>query len=133
MYKDEAMSEKAKILARKVKRRIYQQPYLEVAEITPLFTQTKKMNVEFSEPSLKLTDSSIENFATNPWVTNDMNKLLFLLRWPITFLLWCTIPDPKRFKRFYVLTFINCILWIGCISYFTVFVSSNVGKRRVNI
>ena len=137
MYKDDAMSEKAKVLTRKVKRSIYQQPYHEVTEITPLFTKhngskidTRKTNLEFSEPFVKVIETSTENFATNPWkVPDDMNKLLFLLRWPITFTLWCTIPDPRRFKDFYILTFISCILWVGCISYFTVFISSNVGEQ----
>lgn len=146
MYKDKAMSEKAKVLAKTVKRRIHQQPYQEVTEITPFFTQfneskldSNKINVEFSEPLAKFSAMSSENFARNPWaLPYDTIKFLFLLRWPITLILWCTIPDAKRFKQLYILTFINCILWIGCISHFAVFLSSNVGENqtensRVNI
>lgn len=137
MYKDDTMSEKAKKLARKFKRRIrHQQLYQEVSEITPLLSRVseikrgKMMNPELSEPFTKLDDDSgVDNCATNPWkVPVDSNLIMFFLRWPITFTLWCTIPDSKRFKSFYLLTFINCVLWIGCISYFVVYISTNVGE-----
>jgi hypothetical protein len=134
MYNNDEMSEKAKILARKVKRRIHRQPYQEVTEITPLFTREKLTNdkrkicLELSEPLMKLDESGNDDCATNPWkIPNNSNVLLFLLRWPITLTLWCTIPDSRRFKRFYIFTFINCVLWIGLCSYFIVFVSTDVG------
>lgn len=127
------------ILARRIKRRIHQHPYQEVTEITPFFTrfnesklESTQIAVEFSEPFVKLpeTDTPSENFATNPWkVPDEANRFYFLFKWPITFILWCTIPDPKRFKQLYLFTVINCFLWIIPLSFYTVFVSSNVGKR----
>jgi hypothetical protein len=134
MYNNDEMSEKAKILARRVKRRIHRQPYQEVTEITPLFTREKLTNnerqtfLELSEPLVKLDESVNDDYATNPWnIPANSNILLFLLRWPITLTLWCTIPDSRRFKRFYIFTFINCVIWIGLCSYFIVFVSTDVG------
>lgn len=135
MYKNDEMSEKAKIFVRKVKRRIYRQPYLNVTEITPIFSQEKlrndkqKMFVELSEPSVKLDESNNDDCTTNPWrIPPNSNILLFLLRWPITFTLWSTIPDSRRFKSFYILSFFNCVLWIGLCSYSIVFVSTDVGE-----
>lgn len=139
MYKNDAMSEKAKLLARRVKRRLRRQPYQEVSEILPLFNREKlqvgiigdgvKINVELSEPLVKLLESSDEDCATNPWIIPaTVNLFQFLLRWPITFLLWFTIPDSRRFKQFYILTFINCVLWIGCLSYIVVFITTDVGE-----
>lgn len=141
MYKNDSMSEKAKLLARKVHRRIRHQPYQEVSEITPLFIRgdiyqsAKKTTttLELSEPFAKLDESGNDDCATNPWrVPADANVVIFLLRWPITFTLWCTIPDARRFKRFYLLTFINCVLWIGCISYMVVFIATNVGEVSIS-
>lgn len=131
MYNDDAMSKQAKIFARKVKRRIRRQPYQEVTEITPLLviTSNRRKASELSEPLVKLDDSVNDDCATNPWkIPASTNSFIFLLRWPITFTLWCTIPDPRCSQRFYVMTFINCALWIGCISYFVVFVTTDVGE-----
>lgn len=137
MYNNDSMSEKAKILVQKVKRKFRRQPYQEVTEITPLFIPVKVPKYaektttleELSEPFVKINDMANEDCATNPWIISaSSNLLLFILRWPITFVLWCTIPDSRRFKQFYILTFINCVFWIGCISFFVVFLTTDVGK-----
>lgn len=145
MYKNDAMSQRARVLARRLKRRIRPHLYQEVTEITPLFSHLCYANVAeqpskpetetspaLSEPLVKINDDfNSDGCATTPWkVPDDLNLAVFLFCWPITFILWCTIPDPKRFKTFYILTFINCVLWIGFISYFAVFVSTNVGELR---
>lgn len=44
----------------------------------------------------------------------------YFFTWPIRFLLHYTIPDPIRYKKWFVLTFILCIVWIGVVAY-TVF------------
>jgi hypothetical protein len=141
------MSEKARILTQKLKRRIHYRPYQNASEITPLFSRDSiieaeiksindckgfpLMNLEISEPFVKLSEIE-EIHATNPWkVPTDAIFLVYLLRWPITFTLWCTIPDSKRFQKLFLLTFINSVLWIGCISYFIVYLSTNLGKIEV--
>lgn len=133
MYKNDAMSEKAKILARKIRRRIRRQPYQEVTEIVPFFNRENPIYGEkdagLSEPLVKLGEPDNDDCATSPWkIRASSNIFLFLLRWPITFTLWCTIPDSRRFKKFYVLTFMNCVLWIGCISFSVVFITTDVGE-----
>jgi hypothetical protein len=125
MHKDD---EKVTAVARKVQRRIRLRPDDEVSEITPLFT-TEKTHYELSEPSLKLDAENDENCATNPWrLPRDASTFKFFLRWPITFTLWCTVPDARRFKSFYIFTFVSCVLWILSLSYFVVFLSTNVGE-----
>lgn len=136
MYRNDTMSEKIKIFARNVRWRIRRQPYREVAELTPLFIRENFSNaksttiLELSEPLVKVDEEAAnDHCATNPWrIPNDTNKIYFLIRWPITVVLWCTIPDSRRFKGFYIFTFVNSVLWIGCISYFVVFISTNVSE-----
>lgn len=139
MYKNKTLCERAKLLARKVSRRFHRSLYQEVTEITPLFVRDnfgKSYNtgdnttVELNEPYLKL-DELEEESATSPWhMADDTSKIMYFVKWPITFTLWCTIPDARRFKSCYILTFFNCVLWIGCISYFVVNISTNVGRFR---
>lgn len=135
MYRNDEISEKAKILARKVRRRLRRQPYQEVTEITPLFIREMlpaddiKTSSELSEPSVKINDAASDDSATSPWkMPASSNPFFFIVRWPITFVLWCTVPDARRFKRFYILTFINCVVWIGFVSYFVVFMTTDVGE-----
>ncbi|XP_053624240.1 probable sodium/potassium/calcium exchanger CG1090 isoform X2 [Plodia interpunctella] len=45
--------------------------------------------------------------------TSIAKKFLWLLTWPISLLLWVTIPDCRRHPSLYPLTFIMCITWIG--------------------
>jgi solute carrier family 24 (sodium/potassium/calcium exchanger), member 4 len=139
MYKDDGLSDKVRLLARKLNRRFRHQLYQEVTEITPLFNREKfaisydandlVALPELSEPFTKISESNEDERATSPWkIPASSNPIQFILRWPITFTLWCTIPDSRRFKRFYILTFINCVCWIGCVSYYIVFISTDVGE-----
>lgn len=132
MYHDDAMSERLKFYTRKIKRQFYKQPYQEVSELTPLFKQfidTKNINIEISEPFIKGINISDEEFKHLYFqvITND---IIFMMRLPIKLILWYTIPDARRYPHYYFMTFVNCILWIICISYFSVYVSSNVGKHQ---
>ncbi|KAL0902377.1 hypothetical protein ABMA27_000262 [Loxostege sticticalis] len=49
----------------------------------------------------------------NSWVY----RIWWLYSWPLKFLMTLTIPSPIRFRRFYPLAFIMCIVWIGVNSY----------------
>lgn len=110
-----------------------------MTEITPLFIRDNiaksystgdSAEPELNEPFVKL-DESEEDCATSPWhMAPDAGKIMYFVKWPITFTLWCTIPDASRYKSCYILTFVNCVLWIGCISYFVVNISTNVGEFR---
>jgi Ca2+/Na+ antiporter len=41
----------------------------------------------------------------------------YFFTWPIRFSLHYTIPNPIKHKKLFPLTFIMCIIWIGCTSY----------------
>ncbi|XP_032527848.2 sodium/potassium/calcium exchanger 4-like [Danaus plexippus] len=45
-------------------------------------------------------------------------KIWWVYTWPIRLILGLTIPSPVSCKRYYLLTFIMCIVWIGVNSYF---------------
>lgn len=49
-------------------------------------------------------------------------RLKWLLSWPVSFLLHCTIPDcsQPRWERWYLLTFLGSTLWIALFSYLMV-------------
>lgn len=44
-------------------------------------------------------------------------KLFFFYLWPLKFLLFCSIPNPKTHRKLFPLTFILCIIYIGSNSY----------------
>lgn len=41
--------------------------------------------------------------------------------WPIRAILFCTVPNPKTQRKYYVLSFLLCIVWIGTVTYFIFF------------
>ena len=76
-----------------------------------------------------MTLTIISDYATSPWnVPEDCNRLMYLIKWPITLLLWLTIPDCRRHKKIYILTFIVCVLWVGLVSYFVASIVQSVSK-----
>lgn len=153
MYKSVSMAVKAKTLAHEICHRIY---HRDVTEIVPiLFTdireksnygachiQMQPENELLSEPQMKIViddthssnimeDENIDEFAINPWKDLRSKRPIYWLRWPIDLLLWSTIPDPRRHKAFFMLTFINCVIWIGILSYLIVYVTTDVGMLEM--
>lgn len=41
--------------------------------------------------------------------------------WPIRAILFCTIPNPKTQRKFYIVTFMICVAWIGVVTYLIFF------------
>jgi Ca2+/Na+ antiporter len=41
----------------------------------------------------------------------------YFLTWPIRFFLHYTIPNPIKYKKWFVLSFAMCIIWIGSVAY----------------
>jgi hypothetical protein len=154
MYKNDSMSVKAKTLAHEICDRIYrhQQPsYLDMTEISPLFSTIKKTDfgacqmqqvvvVDIVELKMKIDnihhksdsneDGNFDEFAINPWKDSFSKGAIYWLRWPIDILLFNTIPDSRRHKSLFMLTFINCIIWIGICSYLIVYVTTDVGMLQ---
>lgn len=139
MYKNDAISRKMRLMAQKIKTQFWSVSHSalddddEVTEITPLFTRAKvgkndasdKRNVKEAKLSVSHEKFELTERASNPWRISAPREVL---RWPITFILWCTIPDCRRFQKFYVLTFINCVAWILVLSYIIASMIAIVGE-----
>lgn len=75
-------------------------------------------------------DNTID-YADSPWkISHDTSTFAFILRWPITFLLWLTLPDCRKHPQLKMLTFFLCIAWIGLTSYTVAMLITIVGKRE---
>jgi hypothetical protein len=57
-------------------------------------------------------------------------QLAWLLVWPIHLVFLVTIPDCEkpRFKRWFPLTFLMCIVWIGSLSYVVAWMITIIGE-----
>lgn len=70
-----------------------------------------------------------DDLADSPWSRSlDSSYCGFCFRWPITTVLWLTIPDCRKYPRLRLVTFAMCIIWIGITSYFVAFLITVVGK-----
>ncbi|XP_038142451.1 sodium/potassium/calcium exchanger 3-like [Cyprinodon tularosa] len=65
-----------------------------------------------------------ENSPFKPFILPDgwCVRLQWLLSWPLSFILYCTIPDcnQPRWERWYLITFLSSTLWIALFSYLMV-------------
>lgn len=55
-------------------------------------------------------------------------KLFFFYLWPIKALFAFTVPDPKRYPKWFPVTFLMCIVWIGINSYMVSWMITIIGK-----
>ncbi|TMW47651.1 hypothetical protein DOY81_007263 [Sarcophaga bullata] len=81
-----------------------------------------------SHVMLYLEQQEKEEPIASPWYLDRHQSLIeFICRWPITFLLWLTVPNC-RFKasRKYFTLFMS-IIWISAISYVMAFVITVIG------
>ncbi|XP_055629227.1 sodium/potassium/calcium exchanger 4-like [Toxorhynchites rutilus septentrionalis] len=125
-----------RFMSRTLRRKSYNRPYTEVTEISPLLSNghigangiakhghnVKGCDSEASEDSFQ-----DDELASTPWNSREENSLCYLCRWPITFLLWMTIPDCRRNPKLRIVTFFACIFWIGITSYVVAFVITVMG------
>lgn len=69
--------------------------------------------------------------AESPWSRSQGIGICgYICRWPITTMLWLTIPDCRKYPRLRMLTFAMCIFWIGCTSYLVAFLITIVGNYQ---
>jgi len=68
---------------------------------------------------------SIWDFPDKP-----KDSFWFLVAWPLRFGFAFTIPDTtqEELEKYYPVSFASCVLWIGIISYFMVFMATTLGK-----
>lgn len=57
-------------------------------------------------------------------------QLLWIIIWPVELVFVLTIPncEQKRFKNYFPLTFLMCIIWIGSLSYLVAWMITIVGE-----
>lgn len=140
-------------IARKIQtiaNRYGKESWNEVDEVTPLIKPQKKIepltigNGKTLSPHLMIADDTAlvicpltedvsviggePEFALSPWKLDPEACLLVqVLRWPIVFLLWATIPDCRKIPSLRFLTFFVCIAWIGMMSYVVAFMITVIG------
>lgn len=138
MYCNDSIS---RFMSRAFRRKSCVRPYAEVTEISPLLSNGGQNGITGNGASKNGhsnghgacdSDASEDSFeeeelASTPWNRRDENTLAYICRWPITFVLWTTIPDCRRYPKLRMLTFFACIFWIGITSYFVAFLVTVVG------
>lgn len=62
-----------------------------------------------------------------------MNKIKWILTWPLIFVLFCTIPNcsKPRWERCFMVTFVLSTLWIALFSYFMVWMVSACSRTSI--
>uniref|UniRef100_A0A3P9B695 Solute carrier family 24 member 6a n=1 Tax=Maylandia zebra TaxID=106582 RepID=A0A3P9B695_9CICH len=79
---------------------------------------------EQEEEEEEQEDQDEENVPFKPFVLPGKSRphRKWLLSWPVSVLLYCTIPDCNlpRWERWYLLTFLSSTLWIAFFSYLMV-------------
>lgn len=63
--------------------------------------------------------------ARGGWI----RKTVWIMTWPIHLIFMCTIPDceKQRFKNWFPVTFLMCIIWIGSLSYVVAWMITIIG------
>lgn len=93
----------------------------------------KNYDIENQRPRSDAGEQDVDNKRANPEeVACDENLMQlwkiptsltsfgifwYFFTWPIRLILNYTIPDPEKHKRLILVSFIMCIIWIGCSSY----------------
>lgn len=55
-------------------------------------------------------------------------KMFFFYLWPIKAVFMLTVPDPQKYPKWFPVTFLMCILWIGVNSYMVSWMITIIGK-----
>lgn len=126
-----------RFMSKTFRRKSCVRPYTEVTEIAPLLSNGQNngaskgsqngQNGHSCESEASEDDFQDFELASTPWNRRDENTFAYICRWPITFFLWATIPDCRRYPKLRIVTFFVCIFWIGITSYFVAFLITVMG------
>nr|XP_023014270.1 sodium/potassium/calcium exchanger 4-like [Leptinotarsa decemlineata] len=116
----------------KFKKRNY---YVEVlSETHPLlFHKNGKYEAvqEILENDLTLEDCEKLEESTKIWEwpkeQTTKGKFWWVITWPISFILYLSIPDCRKFPKLFIATFMMCIFWIGSTSYMVAWLITVIG------
>ncbi|KYN26792.1 Sodium/potassium/calcium exchanger 3 [Trachymyrmex cornetzi] len=92
-------------------------------------SRKSSVNVE-AQNDVENIEEYVEPDTPFVWPTGSkLNKIWFYLVWPLKFMLFVTIPDTryKRWKNWYSVTFIMCVIWIAVASYLTSWMTTVLG------
>ncbi|KFV53467.1 Sodium/potassium/calcium exchanger 4, partial [Gavia stellata] len=91
----------------------------------------RRENIENGNIPVVNQEEENEQDNLSPFSLPDgkMNKIKWILTWPLIFLLFCTIPNcsKRRWERCFMATFILSTLWIALFSYFMVWMVTVIG------
>lgn len=97
-----------------------------ISSIIHKFLSTIFVPVEIEEKPKK----SVWRF---PKENSVLYKIWWIYTWPLKFVLGLTVPSPVTCRRFYPLSFVMCIVWIGVNSYFVSWSMTVLGKNNIII
>ncbi|KAJ1528802.1 hypothetical protein ONE63_007181 [Megalurothrips usitatus] len=76
-------------------------------------------------------EDDISELSLSAWPKDcgRWERAWWLLTWPISVLLFLTVPDcrQERWKKWYPLTFVSCIVWIALTSYMVAWMITAIG------
>ncbi|XP_063146317.1 sodium/potassium/calcium exchanger 4 [Candoia aspera] len=88
-------------------------------------------NIENGAIHVDNQEEGTEHVALSPFSPPErkMDKVKWILTWPLIFLLFFTIPNcsKPRWENFFMLTFVFSTLWIALFSYFMVWLVTVIG------
>lgn len=101
-----------------------------------IFRKDKRGNIcsKFNIPVICcMTDYEYELLVW-PAHAGWLRKTAWVTTWPIHLVFMCTIPDCEkpRFKNWFPITFLMCIIWIGSLSYVVAWMITIIGGYRYN-
>ncbi|XP_044737469.1 sodium/potassium/calcium exchanger 3 [Chrysoperla carnea] len=145
MYFNEEISNGVKKFVRYFRKR---STYRDVTEIRPLLKTDKNViqhngstlgvpvigQPENGSNEMGVQYQEMENLeeSTEIWKWPDQDvsscgKLFWIITWPISFVLYCTIPNIHKRPKLVIVSFFMCILWIGATSYCTAWFITVIG------
>mmetsp|Transcript_13809 Transcript_13809/g.19172 ORF Transcript_13809/g.19172 Transcript_13809/m.19172 type:complete len:533 (-) Transcript_13809:960-2558(-) len=104
-----------------------------MADPTPVVEDDKERLMTGSQKQIENANDSEDDDDDGPmdleWPSTLPKKISYVLLAPLTFLLYYTIPDVRRegYDKYFIVTFILSILYIGFFSYFMVWWVTLVG------
>ncbi|XP_068004903.1 sodium/potassium/calcium exchanger 4 isoform X2 [Melanerpes formicivorus] len=88
-------------------------------------------NIENGNIPVVNQEEETEQDNLSPFSLPDgkMNKIKWIITWPLIFVLFCTVPNcsKPRWEKWFMATFILATLWIALFSYFMVWMVTVIG------
>ncbi|KAJ0183863.1 hypothetical protein K1T71_000286 [Dendrolimus kikuchii] len=106
-------------------------PFDEAQRMIQIMQQSDlELEMEMTRRHNSIGSESSNNSSLWSWPDEKKSfwmKLYWMITWPISLILWLTIPDCRRHHNLYPLTFIICIIWIGGVSYLVAWIITILG------